>query len=228
MRDISIRTDRLLGKLFSKIEERVTAGDVLVVLTADHGVAPVPEENQKRHMPGGRLDALQLTRAMTAALTRRFGPGNWFLPASVSMAYLNREQIVKGGFDRSQVERVAAETAAAQPHIARVYTRTQLANGSVQSDPIGRAFLLGFNAQRSGDLFILPEPYYLFEATGTSHGTPYDYDTHVPVIFLGPGIKAGRYAGRIAVNDIAPTLSEILGVEQPSGFVGRVLSEILQ
>jgi arylsulfatase A-like enzyme len=74
---------------------------------------------------------------------------------------------------------------------------------------------------------ILPEPYYLFEATGTSHGTPYDYDSHVPLIFYGPGIKPGTYATRVAVNDVAPTLSEILHVERPSGSIGRVLSEIL-
>jgi arylsulfatase A-like enzyme len=75
---------------------------------------------------------------------------------------------------------------------------------------------------------MLQEPYYLFDAAGTSHGTPYDYDNHVPVIFLGPGIKRGKHSTRIAVNDIAPTLAEILKVEQPSGSIGRILSEILE
>jgi arylsulfatase A-like enzyme len=87
---------------------------------------------------------------------------------------------------------------------------------------------VGFFGPRSGDVFVLQEPYYLFDAAGTTHGTPYDYDNHVPVIFLGPGIKAGRYSNRIAVNDIAPTLAAILDVEQPSGSTGRVLSEIIE
>jgi hypothetical protein len=88
--------------------------------------------------------------------------------------------------------------------------------------------ILGFFGPRSGDLFVLPEPYYLFAATGANHGTPYDYDTHVPVIFMGSGIKSATYARRIAVNDIAPTLSAILGVAQPAGSMGNVLTEIVQ
>jgi arylsulfatase A-like enzyme len=74
----------------------------------------------------------------------------------------------------------------------------------------------------------VPEPYYLTETTGTSHGTPYWYDTHVPVIFLGPQIKPGTFHQNIAINDIAPTLATLLGVETPSGSIGRVLSEIFE
>ena len=83
----------------------------------------------------------------------------------------------------------------------------------------------GFHEQRAGDLFIVSEPYWFFEEKGTSHGTPFNYDSHVPVIFMGWGIKAGQFHGRAAVNDIAPTLATLLGVETPSGSVGRVLVE---
>jgi predicted AlkP superfamily pyrophosphatase or phosphodiesterase len=228
VRDISIRTDRILGKLFQKIDQAIGAGNTLVVLTADHGVAPVPEVNQARHMPGGRLSDVVLNQAITEALTKKFGPGAWLLPASATMPYLNLKLIQEHGLDRSDVEKVAAQAAAQVPHIARVYTRTQLLTGNVQQDPISLAVSKSFYGARSGDLFVLQEPYYLFDATGTSHGTPYDYDTHVPVIFLGPGIKPGAYRAPIAVNDIAPTLAQILGVARPSGASGRVLSEILE
>jgi arylsulfatase A-like enzyme len=78
-------------------------------------------------------------------------------------------------------------------------------------------------------VYILQEPYYLFGgSSGTSHGTPYNYDNHVPIAFLGPGIKPGTYSQTVAVNDIAPTLAAILGVTEPSGSVGRVLTEMLQ
>ena len=112
--------------------------------------------------------------------------------------------------------------------IARVYTSEDLRTGNVQQDAIGRAFSVQYYAPRSGNLFILPEPYYTFYATIAFHGTPYDYDTHVPVMFLGPGIKPGTYPERIAPNDIAPTLAALLGVAQPSGSIGRVLSEMIQ
>ena len=227
VRDISIRTDRLLGKLFDAIDGRIGAGNTLVILTADHGVAPVPEVNQARKMPGGRLNGGELTAKITDALTKRFGPGKWLLASSGGMLYFNQDLIRAQKLDPAEVELVAAEAGLEQHHITRVYTRSQLVDGAVQHDEISRAFSVGFFGQRSGDLFVLQEPYYLFEATGTSHGTPYDYDNHVPVIFLGPGIKPGKYSTRIAVNDIAPTLAEILNVEQPSGSIGRILSEIL-
>ena len=227
VRDISIRTDRLLGKLFDAVERRVGAGNTLVILTADHGVAPVPEVNVARKMPGGRLNVAELTAKITDALAQRFGAGMWLLASSGGMLYFNQDLIRAQKLDPAEVELAAAEASLEQHHIARVYTRSQLVDGAVQHDDISRAFGLGFFGPRSGDLFVLQEPYYLFEATGTSHGTPYDYDNHVPVIFLGPGIKPGKYSTRIAVNDIAPTLAEILNVEQPSGSIGRILSEIL-
>jgi hypothetical protein len=229
VQDISIRTDRLFGKLFDAVERAVGAGNTLVVMTADHGVAPVPEVNLARKMPGGRLNDPLFIRTMNEALRKKFGPGDWLMPGPSFMPYLNLKLIHEKALDRTAVEHTAAEAAAAFPHIARVYTRTQLLNGSVQQDPISRAISVGFYGPRSPDLILVPEPYYLFATNdATTHGTPYDYDNHVPVIFMGPGIKAGTYRERIAVNDIAPTLAEILGVERPSGSMGNVLREILE
>jgi predicted AlkP superfamily pyrophosphatase or phosphodiesterase len=228
VRDISIRTDRLLGKLFDFVEQQAGVGNTLIVLTADHGVAPVPEVNQARHMPGGRLTRDQVSDKITDALTKRFGPGAWLIPASpANMPYLNLKLVSTLKLSLAEVERVAAAAAAGVEHIARVYTAQDLASGAVQQDAISRAFSLSFYGPRSGDLFILQEPYYLFDATGTSHGVPYAYDTHVPVLFFGPGIKPGTYTGAIAVNDIAPTLAALLGTTEPSGSMGRVLSEML-
>ena len=228
VRDISIRTDRLLGKLLEYIDQRVGAGNTLVVLTADHGVAPVPEVNQARHMPGGRLVEAQLVALMTDALVQRFGPGKWFAAPSATMPYLNLELIHDKKLDPAEVASVAAEAARHGAHIARVYTRQELMTGAVQRDPIGNAISLQFFGPRSGDLYILAEPYYLFDATGTTHGTPYDYDTHVPLIFCGAGIQAGVYTRRVAINDVAPTLAELLQVERPSGSIGNVLPEVTE
>jgi len=228
VRDISIRTDRLLGKLLDAAGNRVGADNLLVVLTADHGVAPVPEVNEARKMPGGRLNPRQSLQEISDALVKRFGPGQWILNGSPWMIYLNLKLIQSHHLEPADVERFAASVAAQSPHVARVYTRAQLLAGAVQQDPISRAFSLGFFSPRSGDVFVLPEPYYLYDAEGTTHGTPYDYDNHVPVIFFGPEIKPGQYSEQIVVNDIAPTLTAILGVEKPSGAFGRILGEILE
>ena len=229
VRDISIRTDILLGKLFDFVEKQAGAGNTLLVLSADHGVAPVPEVNQARHMPGGRLSGKEIAAKISSALTERFGAGEWIVPGSpANMPYLNLKLVNSLKLNLADVERVAAAAAAGVEHIARVYTAQDLATGAVQQDAISRAFTLSFYGPRSGDLFLLQEPYYLFDATGTTHGVPYTYDNHVPVIFWGPGIKPGTYRGTIAVNDIAPTLAALLGTSEPSGSIGRVLTELLQ
>ena len=228
VRDISIRTDRLLGKLLDFLDTRVGTGNTLLVLTADHGVAPVPEVNETRHMPGGRLSAEHLALLMTDALVKRFGPGKWLLPGPAATPYLNLDLVQTRKLDAAEVERVAATAAQSDEHIARVYTRHEILSGQVQHDDVGRAVSLSFYGPRSSDLVVLQDPYYLFEATGTSHGTPYDYDNHIPVIFFGSGIKPGAYYETIAMNDIAPTLAAMFGVEAPSGSIGRVLTEIFQ
>ncbi|HSM76720.1 MAG TPA: hypothetical protein VLT57_03805, partial [Bryobacteraceae bacterium] len=79
-----------------------------------------------------------------------------------------------------------------------------------------------------GDVFIVPEPYYMFAGRGTTHGTPYRYDSHVPVIFYGPGIRPGVYRDNITVNDVAPTLAVLFEVQMPDGAFGRVLTEAIQ
>jgi predicted AlkP superfamily pyrophosphatase or phosphodiesterase len=228
VRDMSIRTDRLLGKLFEFAERQAGAGNVLVILTADHGVGTVPEVSESRKMPGGRLDNRRITDKMEAALEARFGAGKWILSGGPVNLYLNLDLIASQKLNAGEVERVAAAAASGEAHVARVYTRHQIQNGQVQRDPIGSAVSLGFFGPRSGDVFAIQEPGYLFDSIKASHGTPYDYDTHVPVIFMGTGIKAGTYTRRIAPNDIAPTLSAILGVTSPSGSVGHVLTEIVQ
>ena len=139
VRDISIRTDRLLGKLLDYVDARVGKDNTLVVLTADHGVAPVPEINGARNMPGGRLSEARFLERVSGALIKRFGPGKWLLSSSPTMLYLNLELIQTRKLDLKDVERVAAQAASQEAHIARVYTRDELLSGQVQRDEISGA-----------------------------------------------------------------------------------------
>ena len=227
VRDISIRTDRLLGKLLDAIDARLGAGSTLVVLTADHGVAPMPEDMARWKMPGGRLPARAVRDAVQAALKAKFGNGQWIANSDGEVFYFNREAIASRGLREADVERVAADAAAAVPHVFRVYTREQLLSGAAIEDRITRAMERGFYPSRSGDLFVLLEPYWNPSARDTTHGTGFGYDTHVPVIFMGPQIKPGRYDREILPNDIAPTLATLLDVETPSGSIGRALVEMM-
>jgi predicted AlkP superfamily pyrophosphatase or phosphodiesterase len=224
--DISVRTDQVLGKLFQFLDAKVGMENVLVVMTADHGVSPVPEVNQQRKMPGGRMPARIVRDTVQAALSRKYGEGNWISSPSEHSLYLNLELIHEKKLDRAEVNRAAAGAAMGIAHVARVFTREQLMQGAVIEDQISRRVMNGFYERRGADVYLLLEPYWMFSAHGTTHGTTYSYDSHVPVIFMGPGIQAGRFDQTIAVNDIAPTLATLLGIETPSGSVGRVLREI--
>jgi hypothetical protein len=226
--DIAVRTDRTIGQLLARVDKAVGLQHTLVALTADHGVAPVPETLQERSLPGGRLTNKDLFDPIQQALAARFGEGKWILATAGSSPYLNYELIAKLQLDPVEVRRVAAAAAAAVPHVTRVYTRDQLLRGEVANDRIGNRVLRGFNAQRSGDLEIIFEPYWMRQAQGTTHGTPYNYDAHIPLILMGRYIKPGTYSANVALNDLAPTLSTILNVEIPSGSAGRVLTEALR
>jgi hypothetical protein len=225
-REVSIATDKVLERLFQAIDRQVGLDNVVVVLTADHGVAPSAEEDTANHMPGGRMPANLVRGAIQAALTKKYGEGEWVLGSWDLSIYLNTDLIAKKNLDPAEVRRLAAETAMGIPHIFRVYTRDQLLTGSVPGDEVSRRVMNGFNVRRSPDIAFLPDPYWLVTKDVTTHGTPFGYDSHVPVIFMGSGIRPGRYDAAATVNDIAPTLATILDVETPSGSVGRVLTEM--
>ena len=226
VKEMSIQTDRVIGKLFSFLDAAVGMGNVLVVMTADHGVAPVPEVNAERRMPGGRMPQGVVRKAVEAALTGKYGEGQWILSPSDTAFYFNQDLVRQKRLDAAEVERTAAEAARPIAHVFRVYTREMLLHGAVDAQ-VGRRVMNGFYAPRGPDMYVLLEPYWLYGTKGTTHSTTFSYDAHVPVIFMGPGIKSGRFDEPISVNDVAPTLATYLDIETPSGSVGRCLAEIL-
>lgn len=224
---VSLRTDRQLADFFALIERRVGLAHTLIVLTADHGVAPLPELQRERRLPGGRIVTTTFLPPIVSALEARFGPGAWLLATAGSSLYLNHALIAAKQLDPADVRKVAGEAALRTPQVARVYTRDQLLRGEVEDDIIGRRVLRSYNAQRSGDLEIIFEPFWIRAEKGTTHGTPYNYDAHIPLVFMGPGVMPGRYPQHVALNDLAPTVAELVGVDAPSGSDGRVLAEML-
>jgi hypothetical protein len=227
VRDMSIRTDRTLDRFFKFLDHRFGLASVLIVLTADHGVAPVPEVQTARRMPGGRVSEESLLKAVEAALVKKFGPGRWILDADYGTFYLDEALIREQGLKPADVQQTAARALERVPAVARAYTREQLLNGRFYADLIGRRVANGFHPTRSGDVLALLDPYWIYGDEGTSHGSAYNYDTHLPVIFMGPGIEPGRYDENIIVNDIAPTLATLLEVETPGGSSGRVLHRMI-
>ncbi len=233
IREMALTVDDRIGELIAAAESQAGRRNVLVVFTADHGVAPVPEQNVEKQLPGGRYDSRSEREAVEAALDAAFGAGDYIEAVSDFGYYLKREPVAGQTLAYADIERVAADALREQPQVARVYTRSELAAGLVNGDVIDRRMRNGFNVEHSGDVLALHEPNWLGggggPGGGTTHGTPYAYDTHVPVIFWGPRnlVTPGQYHDYAAVNDIASTLATQLGIAQPSGVTGRVLSEML-
>lgn len=246
--DMTLRVDRQIAALLDFVDERVGLGNTLVAFTADHGVAPIPEHAAALHLPGGRIKSSEVVAAMRSAIKARFArAGSPDAGADYLLTYRDGERtrdvfindslhfnpaaLARDGVSREEVERVAGEGAMTVPGIVRYYTRTQLQRGAISpADPLARRALHGFNAERSGDVLVISGAYkYLTDSAITAtHGTPYSYDTHVPLIIMGGGLTPGRYLQPAAPSDIAPTLAALLRAEMPSNATGRILTEAMR
>ena len=214
VRDMSIRTDRLLAKLFAFVEAKVGLQNVLIVLTSDHGVAPMPEV-QKR--PAVSTRRRWKPRPQTLSRSNS-DPATGSSRTSPARLYLNRDLMKEKHVTEAAAEDAAAKALRRVPHVMRVYTREQILGGKLERSNASRLVKNGFVPDRSADVVVLLDPYYIAVAKGATHGSVNEYDTHVPVIFLGPQIKPGTYAQPITPNDIAPTVASILGLPAPNGI----------
>jgi predicted AlkP superfamily pyrophosphatase or phosphodiesterase len=241
--DMTLRVDRQIGELLNFVDERVGRGNAVVVFTADHGVAPSPEQAAEMHLPGGRVRSTNVMTVVCERVRAHFKKpgkceedktGGYGLLFSNGQIYFDRNALERDNVKTEEMERVVGEAALAVPGVSRYFTRTQLLNGEVSTaDALARRVLHGFNAKRSGDVVLIQEPFkYLVEDSFASivatHGAPYSYDTHVPLIIMGGGVAPGRYTTPATPADIAPTLASMLGVQTPSGATGRVLVEALK
>lgn len=235
--DMTIRTDRLLSRFFTFLEQRIGLDRVAIVLTSDHGVAPLPELARGNSRAwGGRIDPAIIGAAAERALRARYGiprrPGfvdqpSWIMYQTWPWLYLNLEGLRDKRIRIDQAERVAQRAVQRVPGVARALTATELLRErAIQSHTRAE---LSFYPGRSGNIYYELSPYLLPEPKpeGTTHGSPWDYDTHVPLLWLESGIRPGAYNGNVSVADIAPTLSSLLGIRAPSGSQGRVLKEML-
>jgi predicted AlkP superfamily pyrophosphatase or phosphodiesterase len=224
---VCLETDQALEKLFRFLDASIGMSNVLAVMLADHGVATMPEVNAARRIPGGRIPARVIQNTVQAELVKKYGDGRWILSSSEHSLYLNQDLAREKKIERAALEETVRETVLGIPHVWRAYTRGQLLGGNIGPDSVSISVFNGFHAGRGADVYILLEPSWMFGSGDTTHGTAFNYDNHVPVIFMGPRVRPGIYDDRILVNDVAPTLANLLDIEMPSGSSGRVLKEII-
>lgn len=227
--DTYIRLDRVIADLLSFIDKRVGLANTIIAVTGDHGVMPVPEYMKSKGYDAGRLNGRDVVDAANKALGARFGEGKWVVGFVNDQLYLDRKLIADKKTSSAEAERVAGEAALAVSGVVSYFTRSQIMEGRMPAGPVARRVTNGFYPKRSGDVWVITKPLYFFSEGDipTTHGSAYNYDTHVPIILVGAGVLPGRYNAACTPSDIAPTLAALLAVEPPASKTGRVLVEAL-
>jgi len=246
--DVTLRVDRQIGTLLDFVDAKVGLRNTIVAFTADHGVAPIPEHAAAVGLDGARLRNDDIIAAVRNGISGRYNPKNsspdptadyiysydYFGRPTAAFIngniYFNYAALKRDQINLDEISRVAGEAALSVRGTSRFYTRAQLQRGEISiSDPIERRVVHGFYSTRSGDVVIIAEPFkYLGDSIPATHGSPYSYDTHVPVVIMASGLTPGRYFDRASPADIAPTISALLRTTAPSNSVGRVLFEALR
>jgi predicted AlkP superfamily pyrophosphatase or phosphodiesterase len=233
VQDELARLDRDLAALFAHLDKSVGRGNFVVALSADHGVAPVPEDLRKTGVDAGRLNIDEVKTRIEKALEPFHYPKSPVAEVGGADVYFAPGVYSKLKTDTGALQAVF-DAIRSVPGVARIYQAEEVDGRPATQDPVRAAEAAGFLKSRSGDLLIVPKPYWIWDYSapgqasrgGTSHGTPYYYDQKVPVILMGAGIRPGKYYDSATPADIAPTLAALCGITLAARD-GRTLREAL-
>jgi hypothetical protein len=224
--DHILHVDRALQDFFRYLDDEVGRTNYVLALTSDHGFMPAPEHAITLGHDAGRQDARQVLARLNRALATKHGPGEWVRFFSGHAVVLDRATLAAARADFAAVAEDARRLLLEEPAIAAAYTRAQLESGSAAGQPHFDAVRRTWHREISGDVEFVLRPYWIFSSrsTGTTHGSPHPYDTHVPLAFYGPAwIAPGRREGRVELADLAPTLAALLAIPPPAASEGRAL-----
>ncbi len=215
--DTLLRLDRAIGAVLDFVDERVGLDKVIVSLSSDHGVAPIPELLASRGIPARRFGAEEITcvQRAGAVLEERFGEGDWI---SYGL-YLDHELAEERGVAVNDLEAALALKLAACPGFVRVWTATELSTGT-DEDPMTRLYRHSFHPERSADLAVMLEPHAIASSSEATHGSPHPYDTWVPWLLRLPEGRAAEVDERVHTVDVAPTVAGLIGLEPPAEIDG--------
>ncbi len=229
------RLDRSLAELLDFVDAQVGLDQTLVVLSADHGG---PENPGYLATYGIEADTFEFERVDTepgfVRLGDAFGASRELIRNfSNPYIYLDRDAIEARGLDLLEVEDAVADELDRLPGIAHAISSRRLREDAIGEGRAVDAVRKNFHRDRSGDIYVVFEPHWFIAdfdglTVASAHGSPWEYDTHVPLIFHGPRIEPGRIIRRVETVDVAPTIAAYLGTKAPSGTTGRALPEILR
>ena len=228
MEDTYLRLDRQLAEMLNTLDAYVGRGQYVVFLSADHGVADIPGFMQQNRIPAGALTYGQLREAMDGHLQQVFGSGSYVRSYMNQQVYLNQQTLTEKKLSVAQVFDALKPFLLKQKAVLNVVSFHDMNRSLV---PDYQAYLLKnvYMPRRSGDFYVVYEPgWFEGRPKGTTHGTLYNYDTHVPLLFYGWGVPAGETNRRTHIHDIAPTVAALLRILEPNGCIGNPIVEIVK
>ena len=230
IKDTYIRLDKDIAKLLKTINSKVGFENAIVFITADHGVVSEPHELLERNIPAGYFDGSIMKTELLTHLNTLYGEGVWIKNYSNNHLFLNHELIEEKNISLEEIQRNCAQFFLKYKWVKNTYTATQL-HENEYSTSFHSLVQRGFNQKRSGDVIVSLQTGWLssyWSTGGTTHGSSYSYDTHVPLIFWGGNIPQGQTDRKVNIRDIAPTISTILGTAYPNGCTGNPLPEVTE
>ena len=226
--DTYLRLDKDLGHFFNFLDTEVGKENYTLFLTADHAAVHVPSYLQSLKIPAHYLSTKKLKKFLSDITQKYFNSKELIENISNYQIFLNQEKIEALGFNKNTVAQRLADEVLSFDKIYKAVTARTLQTTNF-TEGIMHALQQGYNPKFSGDVLMIPYPATLnYSRKGTSHGSGYSYDTHVPLIFYGNGIKKGASKKTYKIIDIAPTISNLLKIEAPNGTSGKIIEEVLK
>jgi predicted AlkP superfamily pyrophosphatase or phosphodiesterase len=226
--DTYIRLDQEIERLLKALDKKVGEGQYTLFLTADHGAVNVPAYLQQQKIPAGYGEPLQNTRAFIDFVAFTYGDAALIRNISNNQIFLDHRLLASLDLEPREVEERLAAELLGYEGIDRVYTAYQMQHQEYNSG-IAKLLQNGYNQKLSGDVLWVSSPGFAnYSGTGSTHGSAYTYDTQVPLLFYGMGIKPGQTAMRTEIPDIAPTLAVLLGIAFPNGATGQPVTAALK
>lgn len=227
--DAMLRIDLELGALLDFLDQQVGKGQYTVFLSADHGVAHVPEFLQEHHLPGGRVYTGKLMETINRELKEKYAIPNIILSDDNYQLHLNHRALDSASVDKRALAAWIISRMLKDPGIDRAFNLAEL-NLVPLPEKIRMMLNNGYHPGRNGDIQFIPKPGYIdaYGTTGTTHGLWNPYDAHIPLLWYGWGIRPGKTNRETYMTDIAPTIAALLRIQMPSGTIGQPIPEVLR
>ncbi len=224
--DTYLRLDKDLGDFLTYLDKEVGKGQYTVFLTADHAVAHVPGFMQEHKIPAGSM--VSSTLALNNSLEQKFGVKNIVNAYANAQLYLNDLLIDSAQIDKEKIISFIINYLNQLPEVLTAFDNHEISEANLPKE-VKEMFVKGYNTKRGGDIQIVLKPGYFFGGkTGTTHGSFNPYDAHIPLLWMGWGVKPGKLNREVYMTDIAPTIASMLHIQMPNGSIGKVIEEVLK